>query len=263
MKNMGAKARKVVIMVVMTGLKTSLMPVYAATMGGSPFSLRRTIFSATIMPSSTIIPITWIIAARAIISKYAPVIGRIKIIPNKVKVLKDKWNLSKVQGNSFKKQLLKKKKEFELNELVMKKIYQIYPNRNSNKIPLVNLEKELKDLEELNALALKFPNSKGIKRAIDIINQKIAKNEEIVEQSLSFEEIVEQSNKVFVENSIIFKSDNAISVSTFSQMPNVDLELNKPNPNALILSKFEGKEKNNATENCSSCIRATYCKKES
>ena len=67
-KNIGAKAIRVVRIVVNTGPNTSETPLMAAFNGESPISRRRKIFSEIIMLSSTIIPITIIKAANEIIS---------------------------------------------------------------------------------------------------------------------------------------------------------------------------------------------------
>ena len=69
-KNMGAKARKVVRIVVKTGLKTSAVPSTAASTGVFFSSEKwRYIFSATIIASSTMIPTTIIMAVKDTVSR--------------------------------------------------------------------------------------------------------------------------------------------------------------------------------------------------
>ena len=67
MKNIGEKATIVVKIVVITGLKTEYIPSIEASVADSPFSRNLAMFSATIIPSSTIMPITIIRASKEMI----------------------------------------------------------------------------------------------------------------------------------------------------------------------------------------------------
>ncbi len=81
-KNSGENARMVVMMVVNTGMKTSLAPSTAASTGDLPIARWRLMFSDITMASSTMIPMTMAIAAKVIESSVTSKTGNRNKAPN-------------------------------------------------------------------------------------------------------------------------------------------------------------------------------------